>query len=188
MSIIETALVILLPAGFLVVLFGGGALFQRRNIAQDGEAPINRTLFYASKYSILILWGAMVIQSWGISISLVEVPRSLQITALLFWIAGFTLLYLGRFTLGDSFRLGTAREDTSLKVDGLFRFSRNPMYVGMYATIAASALYTVNPLVILLGVFVIAVHHTIVLAEEEQMQNAFGPDYRDYYHRVRRYV
>jgi protein-S-isoprenylcysteine O-methyltransferase Ste14 len=60
---IETALVTLLPAGFLVVLLYGGALFQRRNIEQDGEAPINRTLFYSSKYSILVLWGAMVIQS-----------------------------------------------------------------------------------------------------------------------------
>ena len=185
---IETALVTLLPAGFLVVLFYGGALFQRRNIEQDGKAPINRTLFYASKYSILALWGAMVIQSWGISIFIVEVPRSLQIIALLFWIAGFALLYLGRFKRGDSFGLGTPREDTSLKVDGLFRLSRNPMYVGMYATIVASALYTLNPLVILLGMFVIAVHHTIVLAEEEHMQNVFGQGYLDYRNRVRQYI
>jgi protein-S-isoprenylcysteine O-methyltransferase Ste14 len=185
---IETALVTLLPAGFLVVLLYGGALFQRRNIEQDGEAPINRTLFYSSKYSILVLWGAMVIQSWGISISLLDVPRFLQLIALLFWTAGFALLYLGRFTLGDSFRLGSAREDTRLKVDGLFRLSRNPMYVGMYATIGASALYTLNPIVILLGVFVIAVHHTIVLAEEKQLQNVFGREYRDYFHSVRQYL
>jgi protein-S-isoprenylcysteine O-methyltransferase Ste14 len=185
---IETILVTILPAGFLIVLFGGGTLFLRRNIEQDGEAPIDRTLFYASKYSILILWGAMVIQSWGISISFGEVPRFLQLIALLFWISGFTLLYLGRFTMGDSFRLGTPKEDTSLKLDGLFRLSRNPMYVGMYATIVASALYTLNPIVILLGVFVIAIHHTIVLAEEEHMQKGFGLEYRHYCNRVRRYI
>src|SRR5512137_596021 len=169
-AMIEAALVTILPVGFLIVLFGGGALFLKRNIEQDGEAPINRTLFYASKYSILVLWGAMVLQSWGISISVTGVPRFLQLAALLLWVSGFTLLYAGRFTMGDSFRLGTPREDTSLKVDGLFRLSRNPMYVGMYATMAASALYTANPIVVLLGVFVIAVHHTIVLAEEEHMQ------------------
>jgi hypothetical protein len=45
---IEAVLVTILPAGFLIVLFGGGALFLRREIKQDGEAPINRTLFYAS--------------------------------------------------------------------------------------------------------------------------------------------
>jgi protein-S-isoprenylcysteine O-methyltransferase Ste14 len=185
---IETILVTILPAGFLIVLFRGGTLFLRRNIEQDGEAPINRTLFYASKYSILLLWGAMVIRSWGISISFGEVPRFLQLIGLLFWIVGFTLLYLGRFTMGDSFRLGTPKEDTRLKVDGLFRLSRNPMYVGMYTTIAASALYTLNPIVILLGVFVIAIHHTIVIAEEKHMQKVFGQEYLDYFHRVRQYI
>lgn len=188
MSLIETALVTLLPSGFLIVLFGGGALFLRRNIVQDGEAPINRTLFYASKYSILILWGAMVIQSWGISISFIEVPRFLQLMALLLWVLGFVLLYLGRFKMGESFRLGTPKEDTSLKVDGLFRLSRNPMYVGMYATMTASAFYTLNPIVILLGVFVIGIHHSIVLAEEDHMQNVFGQEYRNYYRQVRRYI
>ena len=72
----------ILPLGFLIVLFGGGALFLRNNIEQDGEAPINRTLFYISKYSILALWGAMVLQIWGISISFFEVPPFLQVIGL----------------------------------------------------------------------------------------------------------
>ena len=185
---IEAALVTLLPAGFLVVLFGGGALFLKMNIGQDGEAPINRTLFYASKYSVVILWGAMVTRSWGISISFVEVPRSLQLIALLLWMSGFILLYLGRLKMGDSFRLGTAKENTRLTRDGLFRLSRNPMYLGVYATIAASCLYTMNPIVVLLAVFVIGIHHTIVLAEEEHMQKAFGREYLDYCNHVRRYI
>jgi len=185
---IEAAIVTILPAGFLVVLFGGGALFLRKKIEQDGEAPINRIPFYASKYAILVIWGAMVVQSWGISISPVEVPRILQITALVLWVAGFVLLYLGRFELGNSFRLGTPKEETSFRSDGLYRFSRNPMYVGMYATIVASALYTLNLLVILLGAFVIAIHYAIVLAEERHMQNLFGKDYVAYCTRVRRYI
>jgi protein-S-isoprenylcysteine O-methyltransferase Ste14 len=185
---IEAALITILPAGFLVVLFGGGALFRKKNIGQDGEAPINRTLFYTSKYSVLVLWGAMVIRSWGISISSGEVPRFLQLTALLLWISGFVLLYLGRFTMGDSFRLGTPSEDTRLRRDGLFRLSRNPMYVGVYATIAASYLYTLNPIVVLLGAFVISIHHIIVLAEEDFMLKVFGREYLDYCSHVRRYV
>ena len=185
---IEAALVTILPVGFLIILFGGGALFLRKNIDQDGKAPINRTLFYASKYSIIILWGAMVVQSWGVSISFAEVPRLLQVIALFFWFFGFVLLYYGRFKLGNSFRLGTPKEDTSLTVDGLYKLSRNPMYVGMYATLVASALYTLNPMVILLAGFVVAVHHTIVLAEEKHMQKVFGQKYLDYRNCVRRYV
>ena len=130
----------------------------------------------------------MVIQSWGIRISFIEVPPFLRTIALLLWFFGFVLLYLGRFKLGNSFRLGTPKEDTSLRTDGLFRMSRNPMYVGVYLTIAASILYTTNPLVILLGVFVIVIHHTSALAEEEHMQNVFGRKYLDYCNRVRRYI
>jgi protein-S-isoprenylcysteine O-methyltransferase Ste14 len=185
---IEAVLVTILPAGFLIVLFGGGALLLKRKIEQDGEAPVNRALFYASKYSILVLWGAMVVQSWGIRISLVDVPRAIQLVALLSWVCGFAFMYLGRFTMGDSFRLGTAREDTRLRTDGLFRMSRNPMYVGVYLTIAASTLYTLNPLVILPGVFVIAVHHGIVRAEEKHLRNVFGREYAEYCSSVRRYI
>jgi protein-S-isoprenylcysteine O-methyltransferase Ste14 len=130
----------------------------------------------------------MVMQSWGIRISIVDVPRLLQLVALAFWCAGFVLLYLGRFKMGDSFRLGTPKEDTRLRTDGLFRLSRNPMYVGVYVTIIAASLYTLNPVVLLLGAFVAAVHHSIVLAEETHMQRVFGREYGEYRCRVRRYI
>ncbi len=185
---IEALAVTLLPLGFLVVLFWGGARFQRKNIAQDGEAPIRSTQFYLSKYAIVGLWVAMILQSWGIGVSLFEVPLYIRGIALVLWCAGFALLYVGRFEMGSSFRLGTPKEQTSLKVDGLFSRSRNPMYVGMYATVIASALYTVNPVVVLLGAFVIVVHHSIVLAEERFMRNAFGREYEAYFARVPRYV
>lgn len=180
--------VTILPLGFLVVLFGGGALFLRNNIEQDGEAPINRTLFYFSKYSILAIWGVMVLSVWGISLSFFEAPPFLQVTGLTLWFFGFALLYIGRFEMGGSFRLGKPKEHTSLKVDGLFRLSRNPMYVGMYATMVAPSLYTLNPAVIFLAVFVIAIHHSIVLAEENHMEKVFGQEYSDYRNRVGRYI
>jgi protein-S-isoprenylcysteine O-methyltransferase Ste14 len=185
---IEAVLVTILPVGFLIILFCGGAFFLQKKISQDGEAPINRTLFYAGKWSIVILWGAMALASWGIGFSPVQVPRFLQLIALVFWCAGFALLYLGRFKMGDSFRLGTPKEDTSLKTDGLFRLSRNPMYLGVYATIVAASLYTGNPAVILPGVFVVAVHHAIVIAEEKTMEKVFRREYSEYCSRVPRYV
>jgi protein-S-isoprenylcysteine O-methyltransferase Ste14 len=185
---IENFVVTIFPVLFLIILFGGGELFRRRKIEQDGEPPIQKILFYASKYSIVILWSATILQSWGIGLSLVEVPASITGISLVLWIFGFMLLFLGRLGLGNSFRLGTPKEDTSLRVDGLYKFSRNPMYLGMYATVLASVLYTLNPLILALGVFVVAIHHKIVLAEEEHMQKAFGQEYTDYCYRVRRYL
>ncbi len=185
---IEAIVVTTFPILFLIVLFGGGELFKRKKIDMGGEVPINRILFSVSKYSIIILWGVMVLQSWGVSISLVEVPTFIKWISLSSWVFGFMLLFIGRLGLGKSFRLGTPKEGTSLIVGGLFRFSRNPMYLGVYATVLASALYTLNPVVILLAAFVVAIHHKIVLAEEEHMQKVFGQEYLEYRNRVSRYI
>ena len=62
------------------------------------------------------------------------------------------------------------------------------MYVGVYATIVAASLYILHPVVILLGAFVVTVHHAIVLEEEKHMQKVFSQEYSAYCSRVRRYV
>ena len=185
---IESLVVTLFPVLFLVVLFGGGGLLRRKNIDMDGAPPIHKTLFYSSKYAILAMWLAMVVHAWGLRLSFVDVPKPLKGISLFLWVAGFTLLFMGRFGLGDSFRIGSPKEATRLKTGGLFRFSRNPMYLGMYATLLASVLYTLNPILLLVTALVIVVHHKIVLAEEEHLRKTFGEEYTTYCRRVRRYL
>jgi len=185
---VQSIVVTVFPVVFLAILFGSGARLRRRNIDMDGEPPIERRIFYASKYAILGLWGAMVAQGWGIRLSLVSAPGWLRWTSLFLWVGGFLLLLIGRLGLADSFRIGSPKESTHLKVDGLFQFSRNPMYLGVYATILASVLYTLNPVVLLAGVLVVAVHHRIVLAEERHLQKAFSEEYANYCSHVRRYL
>lgn len=184
----ESFAVIVFPALFLIVLFGGGELFRRKNINMDGKAPIDKKFFYTSKYSILIVWGAMVLHCWNINFSPIEGPSFLKYVALFLWVSGFILLFIGRFGLGDSFQIGSPNESTILKVNGLFKFSRNPMYVGVYETIIASVLYTLNPILILIGIFVVVIHHRIILAEEQNLLKVFGENYTDYCNRVGRYI
>jgi protein-S-isoprenylcysteine O-methyltransferase Ste14 len=62
------------------------------------------------------------------------------------------------------------------------------MYLGVYATLLASVLFTLNPLVLLVAGFILAVHHKIVLAEERHLRSVFGEPYEDYCRRVRRYL
>ncbi len=137
---IEPVFVTLLPAFFLIVLFGGGALFRRNNIDMDGEPPISRGIFLSSKYLIVVVWITMTAGSWGVNLSFLNVPGSLHIISLVLWAAGFALLFTGRFGMGSSFRIGSPKERTRLKMNGLFRLSRNPMYLGVYITLLASVL------------------------------------------------
>ena len=185
---IESLVVTLLPVLFLILLFAGGELLRRRNIDMGGAAPVGKGLFYVSKYAILLLWVAMVLQSWNIDLSFMNGPRLLKWISLCLWVSGFALLFIGRLGLGNSFRIGSPKEATTLQVHGLFRFSRNPMYLGVYATLLASVFYTLNPILLLVGIFIVAVHHKIVLAEEEHLRKAFGEEYVNYCGCVRRYL
>jgi protein-S-isoprenylcysteine O-methyltransferase Ste14 len=185
---VEPVVVTLLPMVFLVVLFGGGILMRHRNINMDGQPPIEKKVFYISKYAIVGLWCAMVVQSWGVSLSIWKTPNLLKWLSFLLWICGFLLLFIGRLGLAESFRVGSPNEKTGLKVNGLYRFSRNPMYLGVYTTILACVLYTLNPIVLLVGVFAAAVHYRIVLAEEQYLQKIFGQEYAEYCSRVGRYI
>ena len=185
---IVSLVVTVLPILFLIILFGGGELFRRKKIDMGGEPPIDKTLFYVGKYSIPFLWCVMVLTSWGIILPFIKTPGLVKWISLFLWVSGFLLLFAGRLELGNSFRIGSPRESTSLKTDGLYTFSRNPMYVGVYATILASVLYTMNPVFLFLGIAVIKIHHKIVVAEEWHLLKEFGEEYKNYCSRVRRYL
>ncbi|MBN1980812.1 MAG: hypothetical protein JW795_04735 [Chitinivibrionales bacterium] len=177
-----------LPILFLIVLFGGGALMKRRKIDMDGVAPIDRGLFYLSKYSALALWMIMVLQIWGVHFTLRADVALARYASYCSWVLGFSLLFCGRLLLGDSFRIGSPLEGTRLKVSWLFRLSRNPMYCGLYATAIAAFLNTLNPIIFVAMIFVIAVHHRIILGEERYLRGMFGDEYARYCDQVRRYL
>ncbi|MCP4536296.1 MAG: isoprenylcysteine carboxylmethyltransferase family protein [Chloroflexi bacterium] len=184
----ERAITTTIPLVFLANLFISEALFKQRGINIDGHPPIDKKPFYTAKYSVILIWAGMSLQSWRIGFQVSASPSFLQQTSLCLWVVGFTILFLGKVNLGRDFRLGSANETTSLRIDGLYRFSRNPMYVGLYSTIVASILYTRNPVLLALGLFIIIVHHKIVLAEEGWLLDTFGQDYERYRRKVKRYI
>ena len=173
---------------FLATLAGGGAAMRRRNIDMEGLPPINKSLFRLSKLAMVVPWGSMVLQCAGVNLSLFKVPRALEWVSIILWILGFGLMFAGRIGLGNSFRVGCARERTLLITDGIFRYSRNPIYLGMDMTFLAATLYTLNPLVLIVGAVLAVIHHRIILAEEKCLGKMIGQEYDDYSRRVGRYL
>ena len=80
------------------------------------------------------------------------------------------------------------REDSTLVVDGIYRQTRNPMYVGMtlLGVAGALALNTAWPLPWLAAAVVI-VRRYVIAREEAYLMRRFGRDYSDYQARVRRW-
>jgi len=72
---------------------------------------------------------------------------------------------------------------------GLYRFSRNPMYVSMVVIACGIGLACDRAAVMLLALAaLVVVHFTAVLPEERYLQEQFGETYSQYKSRVRRYL
>lgn len=78
---------------------------------------------------------------------------------------------------------------TILVVRGLYRYTRNPMYVSVLIAIAGwTAVYTSRDLAIYLVVVAVFFHLFVILYEEPHLAAAFGADYDAYRSRVRRWL
>ena len=72
---------------------------------------------------------------------------------------------------------------------GIYRLSRNPMYLGLLLLLLGAAIYLRNVLSLLaLPAFVIYMNRFQILPEERQMQKQFGPTYEAYTAQVRRWI
>ena len=80
-------------------------------------------------------------------------------------------------------------ESTALITEGFYKYTRNPMYVGMNSFLLGLMLILKNPLNILfLIIFFFVVRNMFVLKEEVQMEETFGEDYLTYKGKVRRWL
>ena len=76
-----------------------------------------------------------------------------------------------------------------LCISGPFRYSRNPIYLGDWLILAGCALWlsTWWPLLFSPAVWLM-LRYWVIRHEEEHLAAKFGKEYRDYQHRVRRWL
>ena len=105
----------------------------------------------------------------------------------LFW-AGIVCYALGLVLLVLSVVGFTLLDKTGVYPHGIYRHSRNPMYVAYFVCFIGIAMLTKS--LVLLGMvltFQISAHW-IILAEERWCLENFGDDYRRYMAQARRYI
>ncbi len=80
-------------------------------------------------------------------------------------------------------------ESTTLITEGFYRYTRNPMYVGMNSFLLGLLVILNNPInLIFLIVFFFIVRNLFVIKEEMQMKETFGEEYLLYKDKVRRWL
>ncbi|WP_423602249.1 methyltransferase family protein [Sphingomonas sp. MS122] len=90
-------------------------------------------------------------------------------------------------------RAGTSappwRPATAFVAQGIYRFTRNPMYLGMTLIYCAIGVAADAPVVFwMLIPLAVTIHYGVVLREERYMAGKFGEPYIDYANRVPRWL
>lgn len=171
-----------LTGGFALVALAWSARFPSRGIwpPRDGKRadwivwPVTFAHFGAVVWLAIAGWGGLDWPLW------------------LRFGAGGALLILGHGLMMPSVRnFGydkTSGASDGLVLGGLYRYSRNPQYLGDIAILLGWVVLSAAPLAALVAVFGVAVFLVAPLAEEPWLEAQYGADYRDYCARVRRFV
>jgi protein-S-isoprenylcysteine O-methyltransferase Ste14 len=78
---------------------------------------------------------------------------------------------------------------TAIVTDGVYAFTRNPMYGAMMLLYLAIAIAADSVIALLFLVpLLIVMHYGVVLREERYLEAKFGDQYRHYKHAVRRWI
>ncbi len=110
---------------------------------------------------------------------------------------GILSVALAVFILVSAFRaLNRAKNNlepwkptTAIVSDGVFRFSRNPIYLA-FTLFYLSAAFLFNSLwlLALLVPVLLVMRYSVIAREERYLENKFGTEYSDYKRRVRRWI
>ena len=81
------------------------------------------------------------------------------------------------------------KRSSALVTDGVFRWSRNPMYLGMVLIVAGAALIegTLSPWIATVALAVL-LDRVFIVREEAMLEETFGAAFRQYRSRVRRWL
>lgn len=168
----------LLLAPFFAVRFGLLAVLNKNAVRRAGYfAPVQGRE--------KIAYGIYQTANTGLFLYLIFLRIRMDFSLLFY--AGAVLYLLGLGVCALCMVHFSAPDGRGLNTNGLYRFSRNPMYIAYFICFAGMALLTQSVILFaILLIFQISAHW-IILAEERWCIEQFGEAYRQYMKRVRRY-
>jgi len=153
-----------------------------------GKPTVNPFLFYPGKASVVAIVSAPFLAILFPYMFNQEPPVWLVICAWIIYAASLLIVVVASMELGESLRVGLPSGKTGLKTGGLYAISRNPIYTVFYPLCLAVSVLAPNPVVWMMSIFSLFVHHRIILSEEKFLANRFARKWKDYCRKVSRYA
>ena len=122
-----------------------------------------------------------------------------DINNIIFYILSLFFIILGPFILISAVRSFKAEQTTinpininnasSLVISGVFKYSRNPMYLGMvFILLALSFRFNLVGGILFTSIFIMYITKFQIIPEEAAMKSIFGEDFNEYKNKTRRWI
>jgi protein-S-isoprenylcysteine O-methyltransferase Ste14 len=163
-------------------------VFKGSDSAHDFIGRLFKVLF-ASIVAVVVIY-ALFPSAYQYVLPLHSLERRLVVlVGLILLLVSLLWTVLAQAQMGDSWRIGIDTEHrTTLVQGGVFRFSRNPIFVGMILTLLGLFLVIPNVatlITLLVGTILIGIQ---VRLEEEYLTTTHGDTYNEYRRNVRRWI
>ena len=174
---IMSGFILLLP--FFLIRFGVLSLINKKSVQRaahfapvQGKEVIAYWLYQVSTLGIIVYTLFLHIK---VDFSI------LFYTGLTFYDVGLTALFIAIINFSSPNNIG-------LNTKGIYRISRNPMYVSYFLCFIGIALLAQSVLLFCMVLIFQISAHWIILAEERECSKKFGISYEQYMRKVRRYI
>ncbi len=178
-------------AVFYGVYIGKMLLQKRKGIRTDQMARGKRRdrVFYVEMLLKIATYSVVAVELASIFLAKSYLPEGLTVAGCLLGVTGDVIFALAVITMRDSWRAGLAEEDeTRMVVEGIYRFSRNPAFLGFDLMYIGILLMFFNWILLAFSVFAMVMLHIQILQEESYLGRVFGEEYEAYRNRVGRYL
>ena len=166
-------------------------LIQRRHGIQTHQIGRRKEkdIHTVERLMSIATFGAPAAQLLSAAFGWNHMPSGARFTGFCLGMLGDLIFLLSVIQMKDSWRAGIPDTDkTELVTDGIYRFSRNPAFLGFDFMYIGGLLMYGNLLTAGFSLFAIVMLHLQILQEEKFLAAAFGEPYLQYKKQVFRYL
>ncbi len=180
---------ILILAAFYVFYFAKIAIQKKQSIKtnQMGIGNKPRKVILIERIMSLATVLTCVVSVSSIFLSKQYVLPALRIAGIVIGILAVVFFASATITMKSSWRVGIPEEKTSLVTEGIYKWSRNPAFLGFDLLYLSMCLIFFNIPLVLVSVWAAVMLHLQILQEEVHMHRMFGEAYDQYRSHTSRY-
>ena len=178
----------------LVIFYGiyfAKMLVQRRRGIQTRQIGRvkDKSVHTVELLMSIATFAAPVIQILSIIFGWNHMPANARFTGFCIGMLGDIIFLASVLCMKDSWRAGIPDKDrTKLVTSGIYRYSRNPAFLGFDFMYAGLLLMYFNLTMLVVSAFAIIMLHLQILQEERYLTENYGESYREYRKHVFRYL